>query len=363
MNRKVLNRPMFARMRDGSIKPVQYAQVGLLVQGGKALVPYVPRGLAAIKNTLPAIISGGRNLITKGKNLIKGGGGGPGTAVGPYLGGGSTLTKSKIPFWKMLGYGTAPIAISSLTDYSEQIDETETQKNDKISGAPGGYPDKKKKKKKNGELDILDKEIKKGTLDDLITERIGIFEKHLGDGRDTVKTGGFAALTEFGLNLASARGGNFMDKIARSAKDPLKTFTAIGMAAKDRADKIKMAGVKAGIEAEQAALDRAAEADPEGTTFQRNLGTLRTMFTDKDGQLTIAEEDLVNMAKSGATTSRKEFAAQIYASLGGTQNPSTLKQYTDADIVGIINKGWAVISGEQPVVEEVEEKKEVISLD
>ena len=42
---------------------------------------------------------------------------------------------------------------------------------------------------------------------------------------------------------------------------------------------------------------------------------------------------------------------------------STLKQYTDADIVGIINKGWAVISGEQPVVEEVEEKKEVISLD
>ena len=71
MNRKVLNRPMFARMRDGSIKPVQYAQVGLLIQGGSKLLPYVPRGLQAIKNTLFAVISGGRNLITKGKNLIK----------------------------------------------------------------------------------------------------------------------------------------------------------------------------------------------------------------------------------------------------------------------------------------------------
>ena len=97
MNRKVLNRPMFARMRDGSIKPVQYAFGGIAISGGSKLLPYVPRGLAAIKNTLPAVISGGRNLITKGKNLIKGGGsasGGPGTAVGPYLGGGSTLTKS-----------------------------------------------------------------------------------------------------------------------------------------------------------------------------------------------------------------------------------------------------------------------------
>ena len=70
------------------------------------------------------------------------------------------------------------------------------------------------------------------------------------------------------------------------------------------------------------------------------------MFTNNDGELTINEEDLVNMAKSGATTSRKEFAEQIYASLGGTQNPSTLKQYSDAEIVDIINRGWAAISGQ-----------------
>ena len=66
---KVLNRPMFAKMRDGSVKPVQYAWGGLAVSGlnlaSKAL-PYAGRGLSAIKNTLPSIITKGKNLITRG---------------------------------------------------------------------------------------------------------------------------------------------------------------------------------------------------------------------------------------------------------------------------------------------------------
>jgi hypothetical protein len=30
MSKQVLNRPMFAKMKDGTIKPVQYAQLGVL---------------------------------------------------------------------------------------------------------------------------------------------------------------------------------------------------------------------------------------------------------------------------------------------------------------------------------------------
>ena len=403
---KVLNRPMFAKMKDGTIKPVQYANVGLaiaagqgvwqvgksglpyLIKGGKKIYPQIKNLPAIIKSKLPTIFRGsktgtappsgagikevlplpssrapvpygafnaGAYAPTKGQILKTGLFGMPTFAGGVW--GLNELLKGKEEEEVITEKGSAPLSPGT----GEGSYGRREQAFDEESAVPKG---KNEKDKAPPDANKIETEIKKGTLDDLIKERIDIFEKYLGDGKDTVRSGGFAALTEFGLNLASARGGNLMDKIARSAKDPLKTFTAIGMAAKDRADKIKMAGVKAGIEAEQAALDRAAEADPEGTTFQRNLGTLRTMFTDKDGNLTIAEEDLVNMAKSGATTSRKEFAAQIYAGLGGTQNPSTLKQYTDAEIVDIINRGWAVISGEQPVVEEeVEEKKEVISLD
>ena len=360
MNRKVLDRPMFARMGNGTIKPVQYAQVGLFIS---KVAPYVPRGLQAIKNTLPAVISGGKNLITKGKNLIKGGGstgGGTGTAVGPYLGGGSGLpavisgagNTLKGPTIKnILATGGSLLGYKTLADWmSESGDEikTETQKDDKISGAPGGYPDKKKKKKKNGELDILDTEIKKGTLDDLITERIGIFEKHLGSAQDQVKAGGFAALTEFGLNIASARGGNFMDKIARSAKDPLKTFTAIGAAAKDRADKIKMAGVESGIKADEAQKERDADSTAS-SAFNQNLATLKAMFTGPDGELTIDSEDLVNMAKSGQTTTKKEFFAENYKAFAGKENTAEARPYTEQEIKDILERGWALVSGEEIV--------------
>ena len=42
---------------------------------------------------------------------------------------------------------------------------------------------------------------------------------------------GFLQLAQFGLNLASAKGGNFAEKIANSAKDPLQTFAALGQQA------------------------------------------------------------------------------------------------------------------------------------
>ena len=245
------------------------------------------------------------------------------------------------------------MAYDAPTDSAEQ--SVEDQKNqgggeDNKGGPVDTVPDpvtpKKKPPRDDGGASGLDDDIKKGKLDDFIKERMDLFDKYLGDSKDQLKSGGFAALTEFGLNLATAKGGNLMDKIARAAKDPLKTFTAIGMAAKDRADKIKMAAVESGIEAQQAALDRAGDTD--GTTFQKNLSTLQAMFTDASGELTIPQEDLINMAKTGATTSRKEFLASVVPNLVKNLNPNTGVAYTAGEATSLAEQMWSQISGQEP---------------
>ena len=45
---KVLNRPMFVKMKDGKIKPVQYANVGMFIQGGKYTLPYLQSASKAL---------------------------------------------------------------------------------------------------------------------------------------------------------------------------------------------------------------------------------------------------------------------------------------------------------------------------
>jgi len=310
MSKQVLNRPMFAKMRDGSVKPVQYAFNGKYIYdniNSSAGIPY--------------------NLKS------------PSQVYKPSLGELFTGIPYNLP--KIKPNVEEKISVSDIVT-EERPKNSPSSENIK--------PKLKPKPKPKPDGNDLGKKIKAGDLDELITERIGIFEKYLGDGKDKIKSGGFAALTEFGLNLASARGGNFLDKVARSAKDPLKTFTAIGMAAKDRADKIKMAGIEAGIKADEAQKERDfdAAASGENTTFQNNLATLTTMFTDKDTkQLTIEKEDLVNMAKTGGTTTKKEFLNDNYKAFAGKQNPISGTEYTQAEVAKILNDGWALVSGEQ----------------
>ena len=45
---KILNRPMFAKIKDGTIKPVQYANVGMFIQGGKYTLPYLQSASRAL---------------------------------------------------------------------------------------------------------------------------------------------------------------------------------------------------------------------------------------------------------------------------------------------------------------------------
>jgi len=358
MNRKVLNRPMFARMRDGSIKPVQYAWTGLAVSGGSKLLPYVPRGLAAIKNTLPAVISGGKNLITKGKNLITTGPKGPGTAVGPYLGGGpaSTLTKSKIPFWKLFGAASAPAAISSLTDFSDS--EERYREEDKKPYKPPAKPNMldvagpKKVKKEDKVTEEVITDINKGNLDEMITEKIDLFKSKLGSGKGRMKTAGFGMLTEIGLNLMQAKGGNFLDKLSRSAKDPLSTFTKIGQAINDRMDKITMAGIESGVKSFEADKDRAltekqiiAQSKPDDV---RTLEYLQQL----PGIKGLPIEQVIRLSKNKAIMSDKEFYQELSLTL--TQgNPDI----TDVEIKSMFDAIQAAIpggGGQPKTFEEVE---------
>jgi hypothetical protein len=313
---KVLNRPMFARMRDGSIKPVQYAWTGLAVSGGSKLLPYVPRGLQAIKNTLPAIISGGRNLITKGKNLIKTSPKGPGTAVGPYLGpGASAVSKSKLPFWKLFGAASVPAAVVGLSDMigPEEKKEKKEKKPYKPNMLDVAGPKKVKKEDKVTEEVITD--INKGNLDEMITEKIDLFKEKLGSGKGRMRTAGFGLLTEIGLNLMQAKGGNFLDKLSRSAIDPLRTFTKIGQAINDRMDKITMAGIESGVKSFEAEEDR--KLTRKQIEQQAKPDDVRTLeyLQQLPGVKNLPIEQIIRLSKNKAIMSDKEFYQELALNL------------------------------------------------
>tara|TARA_R110000751_G_scaffold91776_2_gene179915 strand:+ start:69 stop:1214 length:1146 start_codon:yes stop_codon:yes gene_type:complete len=350
MNRKVLDRPMFARMRDSSIKPVQYAQAGLFIQGASKALPYVPRGLAAIKNTLPAIISGGKNLITKGKSLITGGGGGAGTAVGPYLGGpASTLTKSKIPFWKLFGAASAPAAVVGLSDMigPEEKEEKKPYKPHKPNMLDVAGPKKVEKEDKVTEEVITD--INKGNLDEMITEKIDLFKEKLGSGKGRMKTAGFGLLTEIGLNLMQAKGGNFLDKLSRSATDPLKTFTKIGQAINDRMDKITMAGIESGVKSFEADKDRALTR--EQIEQQAKPDDVRTLeyLQQLPGIKGLPIEQVIRLSKNKAIMSDQEFYQELALNL--TRGDPNI---TSTEIEAIFNaiKAGSPGGGETMTIEE-----------
>ncbi len=69
------------------------------------------------------------------------------------------------------------------------------------------------------------------SLEELVKEKSAIYKNLIGDPKEMLRQQGFLQLAQFGLNLASAKGGNFAEKVANSAKDPLQTFAALGQQA------------------------------------------------------------------------------------------------------------------------------------
>jgi hypothetical protein len=81
-------------------------------------------------------------------------------------------------------------------------------------------------------------------LESLVRERSDLYKKILGDPKEGLKQQGLLQLAQFGLNLASAKGGTFAEKIANSAKDPLQAFAALGREAMKDERAIDMIAIK-----------------------------------------------------------------------------------------------------------------------
>ena len=256
---------------------------------GTAVVPYTGGGL-------PAVIGGGARVGSG--SVPSAGGGGVGSAFAgniPSLPKGTLLaTGTSLAGYKLAGDLLGDAQISANGGISDEQRKREAE--DEQTGVP--------RKDKDDETKKTVDDINKGDLDDYITKNISLFEKFLGDRKGETKAAGFQALTEFGLNLATARGGNLIDKIARSAKDPLQTFAAIGKAARDRADKIKMAAIETGIQQREAALDRAEKDKPD------DIQTLEYFLSIPELRNKPIEE-LIRLSKSKATMSDDDFRKEL----------------------------------------------------
>jgi hypothetical protein len=94
---------------------------------------------------------------------------------------------------------------------------------------------KKEGPKKEGEKIVPppEKKFKARNVDEILNSEAfkktqTAYEKLYGYDPDFLKGQAYQQLAQFGLNLASAKGGNTVQKIAESAKSPLATFAAIG---------------------------------------------------------------------------------------------------------------------------------------
>mgnify|MGYP003149974615 FL=1 len=281
---KVLNRPMFAKMKDGTIKPVQYHWIGAAINLGSKVAPYVGRygvkplygaakkGLGYFKpwGWSSGARASGNQIIKEGINKGK-----KFKDVYPNL-----YRQGNMPRFNITSTNPANIALQTgATAAPFAYDYLKGDKKDgsleSVMPAPsdrgeGSYGRREqafdeesavpKGKKEEKITETLTEDIKSGNMDEMIKDKITLFEKYLGKDVDKrKKSAGYNAMVEFGLNLASARGGNTMDKIARSAKDPLANFAKVGKEIVNRAEQIKMAGIEAGIQSFEKAADRDVE--------------------------------------------------------------------------------------------------------
>ena len=129
-------------------------------------------------------------------------------------------------------------------------------------------------------------------LEALVRERSDLYKSILGDPREGLKQQGLLQLAQFGLNLASARGGTFAEKIAKSAKDPLQTFAALGREAIKDERAIDMLAIKG-------AEDEMARTQKVGTFGQLVQDLMNSKGIDRKKAVEEAIE--ITTARSGKT--------------------------------------------------------------
>lgn len=121
-------------------------------------------------------------------------------------------------------------------DAQKKVDQPTT--GDTETGATGTAKDKAPVDELTAEEDELSR------LKTLALERSDLYKQMLGDPKEMMKQQGLLQLAQFGLNLASARGGNLAEKIAKSATDPLQAFAQLASDASKDARAIDLAAIK-----------------------------------------------------------------------------------------------------------------------
>lgn len=363
---KVLQRPMFARMRDGRIVPVQRHWVGALIAGGRIAAPFAMRyGVRPGMNILKKGIGGLRNYFRPGGGYGKG----INAETAKKFPGLANKVKNAQRFnitsthpaniALQTGVVTAPfLPYEKMFGESEEDFETTPGSGgagegkfksgiEQEGGAKGKYEHTKKEDKKD--LENMPNAIKKGNLDDFIMENKEVFNKHLGDTKARTKTGFFNMLTQMGLNMASKKGEGFMEIVAESAKEPLQGFANLGQELYDRADKINMAAIEQGLSQQEKEKERVhekellqmeTEAGGDDTALMKNFNFFKGIFTTKGGEQLKSDEELIMMSKSAAGNTRKDFITENYSKFVGVEDPATGSQYTQQKIMEMLGGAW-----------------------
>lgn len=134
-----------------------------------------------------------------------------------------------------------------------------------------------------------------------------LLKEILGDNKEMVKRQGFLQLAQFGLNLASAQGSNFLDKVAKSAKDPLNAFAELGRKAFEDERAIELM-----------ALEQVRSKEAADTEYERELAK-------EERQATLAKE-LQQMKVAGAEDDILKLYKRQYGDETGTQKFLELKE-------------------------------------
>jgi len=127
-----------------------------------------------------------------------------------------------------------------------------------------------------------------------------LLKEILGDNKEMVKRQGFLQLAQFGLNLASAQGSSFLDKVAKSAKDPLNAFAELGRKAFEDERAIELM-----------ALEQVRAKEAADTEYERELAK-------EERQAALAKE-LQQMKLSGEEDDVLKLYKQQYGDEKGTQ--------------------------------------------
>ena len=164
------------------------------------------------------------------------------------------------------------------------------------------------------------------------------YEKLYGYDADFLKGQAYQQLAQFGLNLAAAKGGNTVQKIAESAKSPLATFAAIGAEAQKAKREGRLEAGKGAIkEAEfEKKLEQYAEfgITPKEAILGAKTGDLKDLENARTA-ITTGYEELLKRLPKEQKSIVTENAAAIYKQEPTTAGLKKAENY----IVSIINRG------------------------